>query len=54
MKTRTGSVYLWRLRLGALLDEMERDGVVIQCHDDIKLTKDGVSAVIIADSESMQ
>lgn len=52
MDTRTGDVHLWRVRLGSFLDEMEWDGVTIECSDEIKLIKDGASVSIIADSEA--
>lgn len=52
MDARTGSLLLWGVRLGDLLDEMERDGVTIECSDEVRLKRDGESRSIIMDSEA--
>lgn len=50
MEYRSGGVHLWGLRLGSLLDAMERDGVTIECSDEIRLTKGDDSTGVIADT----
>lgn len=47
---RDASARLWSKRLAKLMDEMEADGVQIECAATITLRKDGESTWIIADS----
>lgn len=45
------SVQVWAKRLASFLDDMEKDGVSIECGSPVKLHKDGEQRSIAVDSD---